>query len=266
MGSKLATTDQKKLQTPNPPTEEPPEDPEGGVMGFWEHIEELRDRTVKVVISVVIGMVIAAFFTNPVIAAMKASYGRELVLIGPTDAIVIFFRVALTLGAIIASPIITYHIFMFIIPGLTSRERRWVFLALPGTTILFMIGLAFAWFALIPTYVNFLTNFQADLFEPFYTADAYISFVTNVLIWHAAAFETPLIFYVLARGGFITAGVMLKYWRQAIIGAAVLAALITPTVDPVTMSVIMGILMALYVISIGLVFFAQRRYRRATGG
>jgi sec-independent protein translocase protein TatC len=233
-------------------------------MGFWDHIEELRNRTVKVVISVVIGMGFAAFFTNPVISAMKASYGRELILTGPTDAIVIFFRVALMLGAIIASPIITYHIFMFIIPGLTKRERRWVFMALPGTTLLFMIGLAFAWFALIPTYVNFLTNFQSDIFEPFYTADAYISFVTNVLIWHAAAFETPLVFYVLARGGFVTAGNMLKYWRQAIIGAAVLAALITPTVDPVTMSVIMGILLALYVISIGLVFFAQRRYRTAT--
>jgi sec-independent protein translocase protein TatC len=171
---------------------------------------------------------------------------------------VVYFKVALMLGAILASPIITYHLFMFIIPGLTKKEKRWVLLALPGTTLLFFIGLAFTWSFLLPAYVTFLSNFQSSIFQTIWTAEAYISFVTSVLFWHAAAFETPLIFYVLARGGFVTSSQMTQYWRQAIVGSAVVAALITPTVDPITMGVITGILMVLYVFSILLVAIAQR--------
>jgi sec-independent protein translocase protein TatC len=255
MASKVIRTD---TPAPDqvPPTE--PLEPEGGVMGFWDHLEELRDRIMRVLLAVVLGMVVSAFFTERAIGLMIAPYGDTLGLLNPTDSIVVYFKVALMLGAILASPMITYQLFMFIIPGLTNKEKRWVLLALPGTTALFFIGLAFTWVFLLPAYVNFLSNFQSSIFRTLWTAESYINFVTAVLFWHAAAFETPLIFYVLARGGFVTAGQMITYWRQAIVGAAVVAAVITPTIDPVTMSVIGGILLALYVFSIALVFIAQR--------
>lgn len=227
-------------------------------MGIWEHITELRDRLLKIVFAIVVGMVVSAFFTETAIALMIAPYGDKLSLTNPTDSIVVYFKVALMLGAILASPIITYHIFMFIIPGLTNKEKRWVFLALPGTTLLFGIGLVFTWVFLLPAYVGFLSNFQSNIFKTIWTAEAYISFVTSILFWHAAAFETPLVFYVLARAGLVTSGQMFQYWRQAIVGAAVVAAVITPTVDPVTMTVITGILLALYAFSILLVAVANR--------
>lgn len=247
--------------TPPAPDDLPPdqvEEQEGAVMGIWEHITELRDRLLKIIYSVIVGMIISAFFTETVIALMIAPYGDKLGLINPTDSIVVYFKVALMLGAILASPIITYHVFMFIIPGLTRKEKRWVLLALPGTTLLFLIGLVFTWTFLLPAYVGFLSNFQSNIFKTIWTAEAYISFVTSVLFWHAAAFETPLIFYVMARGGFVNSQQMMQYWRQAIVGAAVVAAVITPTVDPVTMTVITGILLALYAFSIALVAIAQR--------
>ncbi|HRE48209.1 MAG TPA: twin-arginine translocase subunit TatC [Aggregatilineales bacterium] len=235
---------------------------EGKVMGFFDHIDELRVRFIRVVVAVVIGMILSLFITNEVIAYLARSYGQRLALTEPTDSVVTFFRVALLLGAIFAMPIITYQTLMFVLPALTRKERRWVFWAIPGTTALFLIGLLFTWFFLVPLYITFLATFQSDIFVTIWTADSYITFVTAVLFWHGAAFETPLIFYVLGRMGMVTPRSMVKFWRAAVVGAAVVAALVTPTVDPVTMSVVMVILLGLYVASIGLVAIAVRINKR----
>jgi sec-independent protein translocase protein TatC len=248
-----------------PPEPLQPEDGENKVMGFFDHIDELRMRIVRSVIAIGLGMIVALLFTNDVIKYLMLEYGQRLQILNPTGTVTIFIRVAFMLGAILAIPVITYHVFMYIIPALTRRERRWVFMALPGTTFLFIFGLLFTWFLLVPLYINFLKNFQSDIFDVSWTAEEYITFVTSVVFWHGVAFETPLVFFVLARMGLVTAGTMIKYWRQAIVGAAVLAAVITPTVDPVTMGVIMGVLLGLYVASIFLVAIAQRINRRRVG-
>lgn len=229
------------------------EEEEGAVMSFLDHLEELRTRLFRAVIAIAIGMLISTFFTNPMLNAIKDTYGDNLQILEPTDSIVIFFRVALMLGAILASPIITYQVFMFVLPGLTRKEKRWVLMALPGTTALFLFGLVFTWAILVPAYVNFLKGFQSDVFKVNWTADSYVGFLTAVLFWHGAVFETPLIFFILGRLGAVTAGSMLRYWRHAIVGAAAIAAFITPTVDPLTMLVITIILITLYGLSVLLV-------------
>lgn len=237
-------------------------DGEAKVMGFFEHIDELRMRILRSVIAVGIGMVFSLFFTNNLIEYLIAPYGQRLQVLNPTGTVTIFIRVALMSGAILAIPIITYHVFMFVLPGLTRKERRYVLSALPATTFLFFLGIIFTWFVLMPIYISFLANFQSNTFEVQWTAEEYITFVTSALFWHGVAFETPLVFFVLGRAGMVTAGGMLRLWRQAIIGIAVLAAVITPTVDPVTMGVIMGVLGSLYVFSVILVVVAQRINRR----
>jgi sec-independent protein translocase protein TatC len=245
------------------PTEEPEEG--GKLMTFFEHIDELRSRLLRSIIAVGVGMVVSVFFTNNIIQYLSASYGQKLALLEPVDSVVTFFRVALMLGAILAMPVITYQLFMFVLPGLTRKEKRWVFMTLPGTTALFLIGLLFTWFYLIPVYIGFLSTFQSNVFFTNWTADSYITFVTAVLFWHGVAFETPLIFYVLARMGMVTARSMLHYWRHATVVAAIIAAFITPTIDPITMTVVMVVLMGLYFLSVILVFFAVRLNRRRLG-
>jgi sec-independent protein translocase protein TatC len=231
--------------------DKPPEDT--AVMPFLDHVEELRTRLLRVVIGIAAGMGVALLFTNPVLNYLKDTYGERLLIIDPTDSVIVFFRVCLMLGAILASPYITYQLFMFILPGLTRREKRWVFLALPATTALFLLGIAFTWSFLVPAYVNFLQGFQSDVFKVNWTADNYIGFITAVLFWHGAAFETPLVFFILGRLGAVTAVSMLRYWRHAVVATSVIAAFITPTVDPLTMIVVMVILMAMYALSVVLV-------------
>jgi sec-independent protein translocase protein TatC len=133
-----------------------------------------------------------------------------------------------------------------------------VLMSLPAVTLLFLVGTAFSWFILMPPALGFLEGFQQNLFRSEWTADLYLSFVTSLIFWMGVAFETPLVFFVLGLLGLVSAMPLIRNWRVAIVGAAVAAAFITPTVDPVNMALVMGPLLALYLMSIGLVFIARR--------
>lgn len=236
----------------------PQEEPEGAMMGFFDHLEEFRFRMFRAIMGLGVGMGIAFFFTNLTIRYMESSYvrfapGHTLITLDPTESITVFFRVALMLGAIIASPIILYQILAFVVPALTRQEKRWLFLSLPAASGLFIVGVVITWTFLVPAYISFLVNFQSDVFTVNWTADNYVGFVTKVLFWHGAAFETPVVFYILGRLGMVTAGTMLKYWRHAVVAASLIAGFIAPTIDPLTMIVITIMLVALYGLSVLLV-------------
>lgn len=232
-------------------------------MGFFEHLDELRHRLTKAVISLVVGTAFGVFLApNALILLLEPYCGIvsdcELVILDPTGNILIYFKVALMIGGILSIPLVTYQLLMFILPGLTRKERRYVLLSIPATTALFLIGVLFAWRILMPPALGFLHGFQAEIFEPEWTADGYISFVTSLLFWMGVAFQTPLIFFLISLLGLVSARTLVRQWRVAIVGASIAAALITPTIDPVNMFLVMAPLLTLYALSIVLVFFGRK--------
>ncbi|MEM6527495.1 MAG: twin-arginine translocase subunit TatC [Chloroflexota bacterium] len=246
------------------------EDGHGAQMGFFDHLNELRMRITRAFIGVIIGTAIGAFVAEPVLAYLGGPYlslaeGNEFLIIDTTGTVVAYFRVALLIGATLAVPIVTYQSVMFIIPAMTNRERRFFMMAMPAVFLLFLLGVAFAWFVMIPPALRFLEGFQDGLFNTEWEASRYIQFVTSLLFWMGVAFETPLVLFVISLLGFVTAGPLLRAWRLAIVISAVAAAMITPTVDPVNMGLVMGPLIVLYLISVVLVFFGARIHRRGSG-
>lgn len=246
-----------KPPIPKPlPPPVPVNDGEAAMMGFFEHLEELRQHLFRAVLGLTAGMILALFFANPAIeyiaASAKAS-GIGLQAIAPTETVAVYFRVTLMMAAIFASPWITYQLLSFITPGLTRTEKGALWRAIPMTTILFVGGVIFTWLTLMPAYISWLAGFNAATIKPIWTAENYFAFVTQVLFWHGVAFESPVIFFVLARLRIINANQMIKYWRHAMVGAAAFSGFIAPTYDPVTMIVIMFLLFGLYLLSIGLV-------------
>lgn len=234
-------------------------------MGFFEHLDELRHRLTRAVLSLVVGTVVGVFFTDRVLMLLQEPYCRipsvnscELIILDPTGNILIYFKVALMVGGILSIPMVTYQLLMFILPGLTRKEKRYVLLSIPATTALFIIGVVFAWRILMPPALGFLNEFQAEIFEPEWTADGYISFVTSLLFWMGVAFQTPLIFFVISLLGLVSAGTLVRQWRIAVVGASIAAALITPTIDPVNMFLVMAPLLTLYALSIVLVYFGHK--------
>lgn len=253
-----------RLKNPLRKSKQPPVDHQEVIddnelrMGFFDHLSELQGRFVKILLGLIIGFALGSVFAGSALNFLIEPYANRLVVLGPTGSIVAYFRVALMIAGILSIPLTTYQLLMFIIPGLTTKERRYLFRALPPFTMLFLIGVAFAWFILVPPAINFLESFQPELFRSEWTADRYMSFVTALLFWMGVAFETPLVFFVLSLLGVVFPSMLIKNWRIAIVGTAVAAALITPTVDPVNMFLVMGPLLALYVISIFLVMIGNR--------
>ncbi|MCS7071889.1 MAG: twin-arginine translocase subunit TatC, partial [Anaerolinea sp.] len=174
-------------------------------MSFFEHLNELRSRLLKSFIAVVVGTIVGFFVAGDVMLFLQTPYGDAFITLGPTDSIVAYFRVSLLIGGIIAIPVITYQVLRFVLPGLTPRESRYILLSLPAITLLFIFGVVFTWFMLVPPAIGFFEGFQPTIFRPQWTADLYLGFVTALLFWMGVAFQTPLIFFVVAVLGLVTA-------------------------------------------------------------
>ncbi len=225
-------------------------------MPFFDHLRELRGRLIKAALALTIATILTSFFAGDVIQFLKQPYGDELVTLSPTENVVTYFRVALLSGAALAMPIIVYQLLAFIIPGLTRSERRWIYLSMPAITLLFMIGLLFAWYVMMPAAIGFLANFRSDLFRNEWTGSEYISFVVSLAFWIGVSFQTPIVIFILAKVGLVTPIFLARNWRFAIVIVAVISAVITPTVDPFNMALLMLPLLGLYGLSILLAMLA----------
>jgi sec-independent protein translocase protein TatC len=231
-------------------------------MSLLDHLNELRKRLFKSLIALVVGVLLSAAFTDQILRYLIKPYGSELQVLGPTESVVMYFRVALLAGAIVTIPYITYQLFMFIAPGLERKEKRWIYLALPATTSLFLGGVAFAWFIMVPTALGFLRDFESGIFRPEWTAERYIAFLTSLLFWIGVAFEMPVVVFVLSRLGILGPEALRRNWRLAVVIITIISAMITPTVDPFNMLLVIAPLLGLYLISILVAMIAYPRVLR----
>jgi sec-independent protein translocase protein TatC len=227
-----------------------------GQMTLLEHLDELRVRLIRAFIAVLVGTFIAAAFTNQILNLLIAPYGNKLQVLGPTEGISIYFRVALTAGLVISMPYLVYQLLLFLLPGLESTEKRYIAWGVPAATLLFLIGIAFAWFILAPAAIGFLSSWQTDIFVQEWQSQKYIPFITSLVFWIGISFETPLILFIMTKIGLVTPQFLIQQWRFAIIIIAIAAAMITPTVDPFNMALVMLPLIVLYGLSILLSYLA----------
>lgn len=216
-----------------------------------EHLEELRDRLIKSAIALTVTTVISFAFARKFLEILIAPMGQTPpVSPSPTANIIIFTKVALISGVALAMPVLVYQLIRFIAPGLTPQEKRYLYAILPGATVSFVAGAAFAYFVMLPAAIPFLKGFLSDIIQPNWFIDRYISFITSLLFWIGVSFETPLLMFFLAKIGIISPAVLSRYRKYAILVIAVIAAVITPTIDPFNMLLVMGPLILLYEIGI----------------
>lgn len=237
----------------------PPDSPEEEGMTLLDHARELRDRLFKSVIALAIGAAVGVAFSERLLMILLQPYNsRELLVTSPTSSLTNVFTVSLAFGAFLALPFILYQVMAFIFPGLMPNEKKWILLGLPFGFLLFILGATFAFFVMLPAAVGFLTSIFPNVFNYALTPDEYIPFVAGVMFWMGAAFEMPLLIFILAKANVINARVLTKNWRWAIVIIAVIAAFVTPTPDPINMSIVMVPLLLLYGLSIILAKVARR--------
>jgi len=227
-----------------------------------DHLEDLRRHLFRALI-VLVGMVALSFaFATRILDFLAEPIGgvEALQSIEVTESIGTFMRVSLMSGFVLAFPYILFELLAFMNPGLKRSERRLVLFAIPFSFLLFVAGITFTYFVILPTALPFLLNFMGVTTVP--RPSNYIHFVTSLMFWIGLAFQFPLIIYVLAGLGFVDARTLSHNWRFALVGIAVLAAAATPTIDPINMGLVMAPMIVLYLVSIVLAAMAGAGRRR----
>jgi len=178
-----------------------------------------------------------------------------------TEFIGVAMKVSLLTGLFVSLPFVLYQIVMFVAPGLSPTERRYLFLMLPGSLIAFLLGAAFGYLALFPPAVNFLLSFGSDVATPFIRIGSYANLMITLLFWMGIVFETPVVLFFLARIGVVTPAFLGRNRRYAVVVAFILGALITPTLDPVNQTFVALPILVMYELGIWLAKLGARLRR-----
>ncbi len=233
-------------------------------LDLMEHVKELRLRLLRALLALALGMLLALPLVTPALdLLLRIAQDVQFIAVSPLKPVSVFFQIAFVLGMAIAAPFVLYQLYSFAAPALYPHERRLVLLLLPGSALLFALGFAFSLGVLVPVSLPVLRGFMPASVTATYTLDEYLKFVINLTAWIGVAFQVPLVLMLLAAFGWVRPEQLRRLRREVIFGAAMLAALITPTVDPFTMILVTGPFVLLYELGILLSWLVTRK--RSTG-
>jgi len=241
-----------------------------GEMPFLDHLEELRWRIIKSLVALGVGLGIGfaivvhwniLYILQQPIAPFL--HGHKLVFTHPGDTFSITLTTAMIAGIVIAAPVIIYQLWAFLSPALYRHERRVVIPVIVGAVLLFVAGVALAYFFVLPMTLKFLMNFQVESMEPMITASEYFGLVTMLALAMGAVFELPILILGLAAMGLVTPQFLSKFRKYAFVLSYVVAAFITPGDLLITTFALTVPLYLLYELSVLLAFIVFRKRQAA---
>lgn len=230
-------------------------------MSLLEHLEELRRRLIIIVAAVLLAAIVAFVFSQQaidlLIRPLPAGY-EKLYFTGVADAFGVRTKVALFLGVAIAMPIILFHVWRFITPGLTLGERRVVWPLLFAALGLFVLGMAVG-YVIVPFALSFLLSFaEPGKIEPLLTISEYIGFITTLMLAFGLMMEFPILLIVLARVGILSYSRIAAQRRFVILGITIFAIVVTPGGDPFSPTILGVVMYVLFEISLLVIRFVRR--------
>jgi sec-independent protein translocase protein TatC len=248
------------------PSASAPEQEPGGKMSFFEHLVDLRKRLINSAIAIVIGAFIGVtvsqkamdLISRPMQEALRKQHLEDkLIYTSPAGLINIIITFGIYIGVVLAAPFVLYQVWLFIAPGLYKHERKAVTTFIFSSVVLFLAGISFGYFVMLPYMLNFLIGFQGP-FRPLISINEYFDFILIVLLGLGVIFELPVLIFFLALFGIVTPKFLWKNLRYAILIIAVVAAIVTPTPDATTMLVFMAPMVLLYFLGIGVAALVVR--------
>jgi sec-independent protein translocase protein TatC len=233
-------------------------------LSLMQHLGELRNRVMVASFAVLITTVIGFTFAKDVILWLElpAHLGKPLQIISPTEGFTTYMRVALFTGIALAMPVILYEIYAYVDPALRPGERKFILLLGPFILALFVGGMAFCYFILLPSAIQFLFTFGSDVFEASPRASEYISFVTTFILGVGLVAEMPVIIFAVTRIGLVSRDWLAKRRGYVLIICFVIGAIITPTPDPFNQTLVSVPMYLLFEVGLLLSRFGGRRPAR----
>jgi len=231
------------------------------------HLRELRRRLVISAVAIAVGFAVCYYYSielydilkRPLVAALPPDE-RYMVFSGIVEPFFLYMKVGFLGGVIVASPVILQQVWAFAAPGLVKSERRWFVALVAASFIFFISGTLFAFLVVFPFGFKYLLSFSSAELKPLLSMSEYFSMVTKLLIAFGLVFQTPLAILVLARVGVVTGRQLLSWWRYALVGILVVAAVLTPTPDVFNQMLMAGPLIVLYALGTILAYvFGKKR-------
>ena len=233
-----------------------------------QHLRELRRRVAISVVALLIGSAVSFAFFEQIIEwllrparDLQTGAGGQLVFTEVTELLTTSIKVSFVAGFVLAFPIILYQIIMFVAPGLTGKEKRYLLGFLPGALLAFACGVGFGYFVMTPPALHFLLTFGEGVAVPLIKVSNIVNLMIRLLFWMGLAFETPLVMYLLAQIGLVDARKLSRFRRYWVVVAFVMGAIITPTFDPINQALVAVPLLVLYELGILLARLAGRGKR-----
>jgi sec-independent protein translocase protein TatC len=237
-----------RLRTPLSPRDE-------ARMTLIEHLGELRTRIIKVAAIFILAAIVTWFFRKPLFYALLAPagdqfQGQRLFVTSVGEQFVSDMKLALWAAFVLSIPVLLYQAWAFVAPAVGDMGRVTTYILITLASSLFLAGIAFGYFFVLPAGLNFLLGWDTERYETIITPSFYLAFTTRFLLACGIVFELPAATYVCAKLGLIDANLLKKYRKHAVVGNTVLAAAITPSPDPFTMVMLAVPLIVMYELSI----------------
>jgi sec-independent protein translocase protein TatC len=241
-------------------------------MSFLEHLEELRQRLVRSLLSLVVTFGVCWSFADPIFHFITEPLRRahpdiKLIYTAPTEAFMLYMKMSFFAGIFLAAPYILYQVWAFIAPGLYPHERHYAGPFIVFGSVFFIAGGLFGHYVLFPMTFDFLGQYGVGDMQFLPKISEYFGFYSWFMLGLGVIFQLPVLIFVLARIGIVTAGFLLRQFKYAFLLAFVVSAVITPSGDIVTQSALALPILGLYLVGIAVAWlFGKPRRRQAEAG
>ena len=195
---------------------------------FTDHLDELRHRLIISLVGIGLGFAISYGFSQQILLLLQRPMPTRLIFIAPTEAFFVNLKVAFYAGLFLSIPLILFQLWKFVAPGLYEHERRYSYPFLLISTVLFLIGAAFAYLVILPIALHFLIAQGGELWQPNITLSNYLAFCMRILLAAGLIFEFPVLMYFLAKVGVVTPEFLVKNRKYAVLVAFTISAILTP--------------------------------------
>ncbi|WP_026689554.1 twin-arginine translocase subunit TatC [Alteribacter aurantiacus] len=197
-------------------------------MEMLDHLSELRKRIIIVLGSFILSFVVSFIFVRDIYEWLIKDLDMQLTILGPMDILWIFFSIAGLIAFAATLPILLFQIWLFVRPALTKQETRVTLMYIPASLLLFLGGLSFGYFVVLPIVLNFLLTLGDGMFQTMFTPDRYFQFVLRMTVPFSILFELPLVVMFLTSLGLITPYGLRKNRKYAFFAIVVVSVLISP--------------------------------------
>lgn len=223
-------------------------------MSLAEHLTELRSCLIKAGAALIAGTAVSFYYLEYIIKTLTAPVG-QLYYLRPAEAFMVYLKIALLAGLVLASPVVLFQLYSFVRPALTLREKHYALCTIPIIIVLFLGGMLFSYYLVFPRAVEFFLGFGAERVSPLISMESYLDFMLMLVVPFGFVFNIPVVLLLLVYVKLVPVQALSKYQKHVILAAFIVAALITPTPDIITQSLLALPMVVLYEVSLVLCRF-----------